>query len=112
MPHRPGGPCHRAGRPGFTLLEVLLASAIAILLLGALYFAMDVTLRRTQDGREMVEVDNLARAAFHRMGVDLAGALAPLPPKSGGNAATGTGGGAGGGTPAAGAGGGTSPVAA
>lgn len=80
----------RSRRPGFTVLEVLLASVIALLLLSALYFSMDLTLRRTQIGREAVEVDNLARAAFHRIGVDLSATLAPLPPKSGGNAATGT----------------------
>lgn len=74
-------------RDGFTLLEVLLASAIAVLLLGALYFAMDLTLRQTQAGRESVAADNLARGIFQRMNRDLTMSLGPLPPKSGGNAA-------------------------
>ncbi|MBN9523396.1 hypothetical protein J0H58_33605 [bacterium] len=78
-----------ARRAGFTLLEVLLASLIAIFLLGGLYFAMDVTLRRTTESREAVEVDNLSRAAFNRIGLDLASTLGPLPPKSGGNSAAG-----------------------
>ncbi|MDB5307515.1 MAG: hypothetical protein JWO38_1717 [Gemmataceae bacterium] len=77
-------------RPGFTLLEVLLAALIAVLLLAGLYFAMDVTVRQTQEGRDALEVDNASRGVFHRMTIDLSGALAPLPPKSGGNAATGT----------------------
>jgi prepilin-type N-terminal cleavage/methylation domain-containing protein len=76
----------RRARRGFTLLEVLLASLIAVLLLGALYFAMDLTLRQTQDTREAVEVDNLSRGVFNRMTIDLSCSLAPLPPKSGGNA--------------------------
>ncbi|HYH64821.1 MAG TPA: type II secretion system protein GspJ [Urbifossiella sp.] len=76
-------------RRGFTLLEVMLASLIAIFLLAALYFAMDVTLRRTTESREALEVDNLSRAAFNRINLDLASALGPLPPKSGGNSAAG-----------------------
>jgi type II secretory pathway pseudopilin PulG len=91
-------PVRARRRPGFTLLEVLLASLIAIFLLAGLYFAMEVTLRRTQDSREAVEVDNLSRAAFSRMGIDLASALGPLPPKSGGNSAAGTDVGGGGGS--------------
>jgi prepilin-type N-terminal cleavage/methylation domain-containing protein len=77
-------------RRGFTLLEVLLASLIALLLLSALYFAMDITLRQTQQSRDNVDVDNLARGVFTRINMDLASSLAPLPPKSGGNAAPST----------------------
>ena len=77
-------------RRGFTLLEVLLASLIALLLLSALYFAMDITLRQTQQSRDNVDVDNLARGVFARLNIDLASSLAPLPPKSGGNAAPST----------------------
>jgi prepilin-type N-terminal cleavage/methylation domain-containing protein len=76
----------RRARRGFTLLEVLLASMIALLLLGALYFAMDLTLRQTQDARDAVEIDNLSRGVFNRMEHDLSCSLGPLPPKSGGNA--------------------------
>jgi len=72
-------------RSGFTLLEVLLASAIAVLLLGALYFAMDLTLRQTETSRESLVVDNLARGVLQRMSRDLSSSLGPLPPKSGGN---------------------------
>jgi prepilin-type N-terminal cleavage/methylation domain-containing protein len=74
-------------RSGFTLLEVLLASLIATLLLAALYFAMDVTLRQTQESRDSVDVENLARGVHTRMALDLSASLGPMPPKSGGNAA-------------------------
>ena len=77
-------------RRAFTLLEVLLASLIAILLLAALYFAMDVTLRQTQESRDAVDVDNLSRGVYTRMTLDLSASLGPLPPKSGGNAASST----------------------
>ena len=39
---------YRRGRPGFTLLEVVLATAIAVLLLGALYVAVDMQLGYAQ----------------------------------------------------------------
>jgi prepilin-type N-terminal cleavage/methylation domain-containing protein len=74
-------------RAGFTLLEVLLASLIAVFLLAALYFAMDMTLRQAQVSRDGVEADNLTRSVFNRMTIDLSSSLGPLPPKSGGNAA-------------------------
>ena len=80
----------RTRRSAFTLLEVLLASLIAILLLAALYFAMDMTLRQTAESRDAVDVDNLSRGVFTRVSIDLSGSLGPLPPKSGGNAASST----------------------
>src|SRR5205823_1651697 len=80
-------------RAGFTLLELMIASLIAILLLSALYFTLNITLRQTQDGRDAVETDNLTRGVFNRMAIDLTGVLGPLPPKSGGNSLAGGGGG-------------------
>ena len=91
----------RARRSAFTLLEVLLASLIAILLLSALYFSMDVTLRQTQESRDSVEVDNLARGVFTRFNIDLSSALGPMPPKSGGNSASSSSGSSGSSTPSA-----------
>jgi prepilin-type N-terminal cleavage/methylation domain-containing protein len=73
-----------AARPGFTLLEVLLASAIGVLLLGGLYVAFDLTLRQTDAGREAVERGDLSRAIVNRMAMDLSASLGPLQPKSGG----------------------------
>ncbi len=78
----------RTRRSAFTLLEILLASLIAILLLAALYFAMDMTLRQTAASRDAVDIDNLSRGVFTRVSIDLSGSLGPLPPKSGGNAAS------------------------
>ncbi len=77
-------------RSGFTLLEVLLSSLIALFLLAALYLSMHILLKQTNDSRESLDLDNLARGVFNRMAIDLAGTLAPLPPKSGGNSAVGS----------------------
>ena len=49
---------HRtARRGGFTLLEVLLASSLAIVLMAALYVALDVQLRLAAEGRDATVVD-------------------------------------------------------
>jgi prepilin-type N-terminal cleavage/methylation domain-containing protein len=77
-----------ATRPAFTLLEVLLASAIAVMLLGALYISFDLTLRQTDAGREAVAQGDLSRALVNRMAIDFAGCLGPMPPKSGGGTVT------------------------
>jgi prepilin-type N-terminal cleavage/methylation domain-containing protein len=65
-------------RTGFTLLEMLLASGIAVLLMAALYVAMDVQVRFAQTGREAVEQSALARALFARIAADIDGALTPI----------------------------------
>lgn len=75
---------NRAIRRGFTFLEVLLASAIAVLLLGALYVAFDMTLRQADAGRETVDRGDLVRSIANRMTIDLACCIGPMPPKSGG----------------------------
>ena len=84
-------------RRGYTLLEVLLASAISIMLLGALYVAFDLTLRQTDAGREAVAKGDLSRAIVNRMTIDFTGCIGPMQAKSGGGvpatataAATGT----------------------
>jgi prepilin-type N-terminal cleavage/methylation domain-containing protein len=71
-------------RPAFTLLELLLASAIGVLLLAALYFAMDMVLRQADASRDEVEKTDTARAVVNRMTIDLADVFGPLPPLSGG----------------------------
>lgn len=77
----------RRERRGFTLLEVLLAALIAGLLLAALYAALYTTLLQTQATRDAVEAEDLSRGIYNKISIDLTGTLAPLPPKSGGNAA-------------------------
>jgi prepilin-type N-terminal cleavage/methylation domain-containing protein len=72
-------------RQAFTLLEVLLSSAIAVLLMAALYAAMDVQLRHAQAARDVVEQGTLARNLLARMSRDIAPTLGPsLPSPSGG----------------------------
>lgn len=72
-------------RAGFTLLEILLATLIAVLLLAALYTALNVTLRQTQSGRDAVEAEDLSRGVFNKIAGDLNGTLTPLPPVYGAN---------------------------
>ncbi len=73
-----------SARQGYTLLEVLLASAISVILLGALYVSFDLTLRQTNAGREVVEQGDLSRAIVNRVSSDLVLSLGPLQAKSGG----------------------------
>src|SRR5437763_10847058 len=70
----------RTRRPGFTLLEVLLASAISVLLLSALYVAMDMQLKLAQAGREAVDQATLVRSLLKRMTNDLSSGLGPIGP--------------------------------
>lgn len=80
----------RPGRGGYTLLEVLLATVIALFLVAGLYVALDVTLVQMDAGREVVTTNDLSRAVANRMTADLANTLGPLAPKSGGEAADAT----------------------
>lgn len=77
-------------RRGFTLLELLLASMIASILLGALYLALSSTLEQTQASRDAADVEDLSRGAFNRIGIDLSSILGPLPPKLAAAAGAGT----------------------
>ncbi len=43
-------------RRAFTLLEMLLATAVSVLLMGALYVAMDVQIRHARIGRDRIEL--------------------------------------------------------
>src|SRR5262249_12985381 len=52
----------RAPRTGFTLLEMILALAIGLVLLGALYQFMNGQLFLAQAGRDVLEEGTLARA--------------------------------------------------
>lgn len=61
----------RPSRSGFTLLEVVLATAIAVLLLGALYVAVDMLLGSMQQSRDMVDESTLSQALFNRMDKDV-----------------------------------------
>jgi prepilin-type N-terminal cleavage/methylation domain-containing protein len=65
-------------RPGFTLLEVMLASAIALMLMYGLYTAMDVQLRSTDEGRTILNQSYLARNLLARMDAELNSCLTPI----------------------------------
>ena len=71
-------------RSGYTLLEILVATVIALLLMSGLYVAFDVTLSQTDIGRGVVAEADFGRAVFNRMSMDLTLPIGPLPPKSGG----------------------------
>jgi prepilin-type N-terminal cleavage/methylation domain-containing protein len=93
-----------AARRGFTLIEVMLASILAAFVLAAVYMLMNVTVTQTMVSRDAVDVEDLSRGLFGKMGADLGGTLAPLPPKSGGNNAASGGGSSSSGTSASGTG--------
>ncbi len=88
----------RRRRSGFTLLELLLASAIAIFLMAALYSAFELVLRRTEVNRESVAASDLSRAVVNRLTADLSQSAGLLPPMTSQNsfqAASAAGGGGG-----------------
>ncbi len=58
-------------RPAFTLLEMILAAAITVLLLAALYVAVDVQLRHAATARDIVEQTTLARTLINRIANDI-----------------------------------------
>lgn len=95
---RPRSSC----RDGFTLLEVLLAMAIGVLLLGALYGALRIQLHHAQAGRDVVDESALARALLSRIGNDVALSLAPVPAPSSATSSGATAGGTAGSTGASG----------
>lgn len=66
-------------RAGYTLLEILLAVGIGLLLVAALYVALDVQMRYMQAGRQIVAEAQLARGVLNRIGTDLRSQLALLP---------------------------------
>jgi prepilin-type N-terminal cleavage/methylation domain-containing protein len=67
-------------RRAFTLLEVLLATAIGVILLAALYAAVDIQYKHAQAARDVVEQSTLARALLARMGNDIACSAGPADP--------------------------------
>jgi prepilin-type N-terminal cleavage/methylation domain-containing protein len=72
-------------RGAFTLLEVLLASALAVILMAALYVALDVQLKLADAGREAIEQATVSRAIVQRLEADLANCLGPVAPNTGGS---------------------------
>lgn len=79
---------HRHRRTGFTLLEVLLASALALILMAALYVALDVQLRLAAAGRDAIDEATLTRAIVQRFENDLANSIGPVAPAVGNQSST------------------------
>ncbi|NBO93018.1 MAG: prepilin-type N-terminal cleavage/methylation domain-containing protein [Planctomycetia bacterium] len=62
-------------RAAYTLIEVLLALAIAAILLGALYSALSLQIRGMNSGRELIEQSAIVRSLFNRMGIDITASI-------------------------------------
>lgn len=87
-------------RDAFTLLEVLLASALAVILMAALYVALDVQLRLADAGREAIEEATVSRTIVERFENDLTSVVGPVAPPTGKSNSSGSGSGSGTGTAA------------
>jgi len=74
-PHAPATLRSPRGARGFTLLEVLTATVLSLLLLGALYAALDMHWKYSTAGQAEVERSQLARALLQRIALDLRGAM-------------------------------------
>ena len=72
----------RTSRSGFTLLEVLLASLIAVGLMIGLYVAMGVYLNGMDASRDVVAQSSLSRMILARITNDLTSSLGPIQPAS------------------------------
>jgi type II secretory pathway component PulJ len=66
-------------RAAFTLLEVVLALSLAVVLLGAIFTAMDQSWKMTSRGREEMERSQLARALMRKIAIDIR-SIAYVPP--------------------------------
>jgi prepilin-type N-terminal cleavage/methylation domain-containing protein len=62
-------------RQAFTLLEVLLAMAIAVVVLGAVYSFVGYQLRQAHAGRDIIDRSTLARSVLARVDTDLRSAI-------------------------------------
>jgi prepilin-type N-terminal cleavage/methylation domain-containing protein len=58
-------------RAGFTLLEVVLSLTIGVLLLAALYAAVEAQLKNVQNSQEQIEASTLARSLCNRIQNDV-----------------------------------------
>jgi type II secretory pathway pseudopilin PulG len=76
-------------RPAYTLLEVLVAAAVSVMLMAALYMAINLQLRHAQIGRDVVEQSQLSRALLARIDSDIRLSLGPPVPSASGSSNTG-----------------------
>lgn len=66
---------------GYTLMEVVVATAISLILLAAVYTTFFLFMRQTRSGREVANQANVARAIFTQITEDVSGHLAPMDPR-------------------------------
>src|SRR5438132_6570462 len=62
---------------------------LGILLMAGLYFTFSMSLVQTQASRDALEIEDVSRAVFNKISVDLNGILGPSAPNSGGTAPSG-----------------------
>lgn len=72
---------HRHGRHAFSLLEMVLALALGMLLLLALYLSFDTYIQHARIGRDVVAEGTLARNIMARMAADVSGHLGAKDPR-------------------------------
>src|SRR3990172_2357040 len=75
-------------RTGFTLLEVILAAALSLVLMLALYAALRLHLTMAQRGSEQVAKAQTARAALERIALDVRAIVPPAPVKGSASSAS------------------------
>jgi prepilin-type N-terminal cleavage/methylation domain-containing protein len=74
-------PARHAYRGGFTLLEMILALAIGLVLMGALYVMMSSQLSQSQAGRDSIQEATTARSILTRIANDIVGSLGAYDPR-------------------------------
>src|SRR5688572_13891017 len=68
-------------RSAYTLLEMTLALAIALIILGAVYEFLNRQIFLAETGREIVEEGDLARALLNRMSADMLAHVGAVDPQ-------------------------------
>jgi hypothetical protein len=71
----------RAVRPAFSLLEMVLALAVSMVLLLALYLFMSANVYYTQSGRDVLAEGTIARNIAAKISADLNSQVGPLDPR-------------------------------
>jgi Prokaryotic N-terminal methylation motif len=71
----------RATRQAFSLLEMVLALALGMVLLLALYFFLNTYILNVQSGRDVLAEGVLARNIMNRIGNDITSQLGPVDPR-------------------------------
>lgn len=77
----PRHPVTRSPRRGFTLIEVLLALALVMVLVGAIYAATSIYQTMTTAGRDEVERSQIVRAVHRKFSSDIHSTVFYLPPE-------------------------------